>query len=231
MTVAPTSSAATASSSSTSLIGQQEIASNFQEFLQLLTTQLQNQDPLSPMDTNQFTQQLVEFAGVEQQLKTNTDLDQLVTLNTTSQSTSALSFVGSQVTADGSTTQLKNGVAVWNVTSPKPAAAAISILDQNGNTVWTGQQTLNTGAQSFSWNGNTSTGTIAPDGLYTIQITAQDASSQPVTVSTQFTGTVTGVDLSGSQPMLQVDSSEIPISAVSAIQKPSSSLASLIPGS
>jgi flagellar basal-body rod modification protein FlgD len=192
---------------------------------------LQNQDPLSPMDTNQFTQQLVEFAGVEQQLKTNTDLDQLVTLNKTSQSTSALSFVGSQVTADGSTTQLKNGLAVWNVTSPKPASAAISILDQNGNTVWTGQQTLNTGAQAFSWNGSTSTGTIAPDGLYTIQITAQDASSQPVTVSTQFTGTVTGVDLSGSQPMLQVDSSEIPISAVSAIQKPSSSLASLIPGS
>jgi flagellar basal-body rod modification protein FlgD len=124
---------------------------------------LQNQDPLSPMDTNQFTQQLVEFAGVEQQLKTNTDLDQLVTLNTTSQSTSALSFVGSQITANGATTQLKNGVAVWNVTSPKPASASVSILDQNGNT---------------------STGTIAPNGLYTIQITAQDASSQPVTVST-----------------------------------------------
>jgi flagellar basal-body rod modification protein FlgD len=219
MTVAPTSSAATASANSTALVGQQEIASNFQEFLQLLTTQLQNQDPLSPMDTNQFTQQLVQFAGVEQQLKTNTDLDQLVTLNTTSQATSALSFVGSQVTADGSTTQLKNGVAVWNVTSPKPASASISILDQNGNTVWTGQQTLSTGAQSFSWNGNTSTGTIAPDGLYTIQITAQDASSQPVTVSTQFTGTVTGVDLSGSQPMLQVGSSYVAISKVSAIQK------------
>ena len=232
MAVDPTSSvgAASTSASSSALVGQQEIASNFQEFLQLLTTQLQNQDPLSPMDTNQFTQQLVEFASVEQQLKTNTDLDQLVTLNTTSQSTSALSFVGSQVTASGSTTQLKNGVAVWNVTSPKPAAAAISILDQNGNTVWTGQQTLSTGAQSFSWNGNTSTGTIAPDGLYTLQITAQDASSQPVNVSTQFTGTVTGVDLSGSQPMLQVGSSEIPISQVTAIQKPSA-LASIIPGS
>jgi flagellar basal-body rod modification protein FlgD len=128
--------------------------------LQLLTTQLKNQDPLSPLDTNQFTQQLVAFASVEQQLKTNTDLDQIITQNKTSQATAALSFVGKQVTADGSTTQLKKGVAVWNVTSPKPAA--ISILDQNGNTVWTGQQTLNTGAQAFSWNGNTSNGTIAP---------------------------------------------------------------------
>ena len=220
MAVSPTSSVGTTATNASagSLVGQQEIASNFQQFLQLLTTQLKNQDPLSPLDTNQFTQQLVAFASVEQQLKTNTDLDQLVSLNKTSQATAALSFVGKQVTADGSTTQLKKGVAVWNVTSPKPAAAAISILDQNGNTVWTGQQTLNTGAQVFSWNGNTSNGTIAPDGLYTLQIAAQDASAQPVNVSMQFTGTVTGVDLSGSQPLLQVGSSYLTISQVSAIQ-------------
>ncbi|HLL26926.1 MAG TPA: flagellar hook capping FlgD N-terminal domain-containing protein [Xanthobacteraceae bacterium] len=218
-TAAAASQTPSTNSSSTSLIGQQEIASNFQEFLQLLTTQLQNQDPLSPLDTNQFTQQLVEFAGVEQQLKTNSDLDQLITLNKTSQATAALNFVGAQVTADGSTTQLKNGVAVWNITSPKPAAASISILDQNGNTVWTGQQTLDTGAQSYSWNGSTSTGTTAPDGLYTIQITAQDASNQPVTISTQYSGTVTGVDLSGSQPLLQVGSSYLTISQVKSLQR------------
>ena len=216
MTVSPTSSAGAASV--TSLVGQQQIAGNFQQFLQLLTTQLKNQDPLSPLDTNQFTQQLVSFAQVEQQLKTNTDLDQIVTQNKISQATAALSFVGKQVTADGATTQLKKGVAVWNVTSPKPASASISILDQNGNTVWTGQQTLNTGAQVFSWNGNTSNGTIAPDGLYTLQVTAQDASAQSVNVSMQFTGTVTGVDLSGTQPLLQVGSSYLTIPQVSAIQ-------------
>jgi len=71
-----------------------EIASNFTTFLQLLTTQLQNQDPLSPMDTNQFTQQLVEFAGVEQQMKTNTSLGTLVTLQQAAQTTSALALVG-----------------------------------------------------------------------------------------------------------------------------------------
>jgi len=216
MTVSPTSSAGAASV--TSLAGQQQIAGNFQQFLQLLTTQLKNQDPLSPLDTNQFTQQLVAFASVEQQLKTNTDLDQLVSQNKTSQATAALSFVGKQVTADGATTQLKKGVAVWNVTSPKPAAASISILDQNGNTVWTGQQTLSTGAQVFSWNGNTSNGTIAPDGLYTLQVVAQDAAAQPVNVSMQFNGTVTGVDLSGTQPLLQVGSSYLTIPQVSAIQ-------------
>src|SRR3984893_6781865 len=217
MTVSPTSSVGAATTSASSLVGQQQIAGNFQQFLQLLTTQLKNQDPLSPLDTNQFTQQLVAFASVEQQLKTNTDLDQIVTQNKISQATAALSFVGKQVTADGATTQLKKGVAVWNVTSPKPAAASISILDQNGNTVWTGQQTLNTGAQVFSWNGSTSNGTIAPDGLYTLRIVAQDA-AQPVDVSMQFTGTVTGVDLSGTQPLLQVRSSYLTIPQVSAIQ-------------
>jgi len=222
MAIAAASSVGTAgaSANASSLLGQQEIASNFQEFLQLLTTQLKNQDPLSPLDTNQFTQQLVAFASVEQQLKTNTDLDKLVTLNKTSQATAALGFVGSQVTADGSTTQLKNGVAVWNVTSPRPAAASVSIVDQNGNTVWTGQQTLDTGTQSYSWNGRTSTGAIAPDGLYTIQITAQDAAAQSVAVSTQYTGTVTGVDLSGSQPLLQVGSSYLTVSQIRSIQRP-----------
>jgi flagellar basal-body rod modification protein FlgD len=219
MAVGPTSSGTAASTSSTAFVGQQQIAGNFQEFLQLLTTQLKNQDPLSPLDTNQFTQQLVEFSQVEQQLKTNSDLDQLVALQKTSQATAALSFVGAQVTADGSTTQLKNGVAVWNVTSPSAATASVSILDQKGNTVWTGKQTLNTGAQSFSWNGSTSNGTVAPDGLYTIQINAQDAAAQNVTVSTQYTGTVTGVDLSGSQPLLQVGSSYLTVAQVRSIQR------------
>src|ERR1041384_5786191 len=115
MAIDPTSSVGT-SASANALVGQQEIASNFQEFLQLLTTQLKNQDPLSPLDTNQFTQQLVMFSQVEQQLKTNSHLDQLVKLNKTSQANAALSFVGSQVTADGSTTQLKKRDGGWKIT-------------------------------------------------------------------------------------------------------------------
>src|SRR5436190_16968288 len=111
---------AAANAASSSGLDTSTIAGNFQTFLTLLTTQLKNQDPLSPLDTNQFTAQLVQFAQVEQQLKTNTDLDKLVMLNKTSQATAALGFVGSQVTADGSTTQLKNGLAAWNITSPRP---------------------------------------------------------------------------------------------------------------
>src|SRR5450755_4131873 len=104
----PVSSTVPSSStaSTSGLMNSTEIASNFTTFLKLLTTQLQNQDPLSPMDTNQFTQQLVEFASVEQQMKSNDSLATLVSLNQAAQSTTALNLVGATVVVDGSTTQL-----------------------------------------------------------------------------------------------------------------------------
>ena len=94
------------------------IADNFQTFLTLLTTQLQNQNPLDPLDTNQFTQQLVQFAGVEQQLKSNDQLTTLVDLEKTAQATQALVFVGNTVAVDGTTAQFDTS-ATWNITAPK----------------------------------------------------------------------------------------------------------------
>src|ERR1700716_597737 len=91
------------------------LAGNFQTFLTLLTTQLQNQNPLDPLDTNQFTQQLVQFAGVEQQLKTNDSLSTLVSLQQTAQSTQALGFVGKTAAVDGSTAALSKSSATWNL--------------------------------------------------------------------------------------------------------------------
>jgi flagellar basal-body rod modification protein FlgD len=205
------------STTSTSSGDQQMIAGNFQLFLQLLTTQLKNQDPTSPLDTNQFTQQLVQFASVEQQLKTNTNLDALVALNKSQQATSALNFVGAKVIADGSASEYKDGVAVWNVTSPAAATATISVLDANGNTVWTDKQTLQQGIQSYAWNGRTSTGQLAAEGSYTIKIDALDSTGAQVTTSTDFSGTVTGVDLSGSEPLLLVGSTYLKVNQIKGI--------------
>ena len=121
----PTKDASGASLSSTA---GSTLAGNFQTFLTLLTTQLQNQNPLDPLDTNQFTQQLVQFAGVEQQLRTNDQLTTLVSLQQTAQSTQALGFVGKTAVVDGSTTNLVNSAATWNSgrsrqtrTSPSPS--------------------------------------------------------------------------------------------------------------
>src|SRR6266704_3895057 len=102
------------------------IADNFQTFLTLLTTQLQNQNPLDPLDTNQFTAQLVQFASVEQQLKSNDQLSTLVSLQKTAQATQALNFVGETVAVDGDTAPLKSGSATWRLSAAKPATATIN---------------------------------------------------------------------------------------------------------
>src|SRR5246500_1830225 len=114
-TTTSTSSSSSNSASSANALASQQIAGNFQSFLELLTTQLQNQNPLDPLDTNQFTQQLVEFAGVQQQLNTNDSLATLVSLQQTAQSTQALGFVGKTAVVNGSTAGLTNGSATWEL--------------------------------------------------------------------------------------------------------------------
>src|SRR3954454_10370193 len=135
----PTTSAATSTKSSSTAIGgavdKSTIAGNFTTFLTLLTTQLKNQNPLDPLDTNQFTAQLVQFAQVEQQLKQNDQLATLVSLQKTAQSTAALEFVGQTVAVDGATAPLQNGIASWALTVPKPATATVNIKSATGQTV------------------------------------------------------------------------------------------------
>src|SRR3954470_18111815 len=114
------------------------LAGNFQTFLTLLTTQLQNQNPLDPLDTNQFTQQLVQFAGVEQQLRTNDQLTTLVSLQQTAQSTQALTFVGKTAVVDGSTTTMTGGAATWKLGVEKNSNVTITIANSTGQNVFTG---------------------------------------------------------------------------------------------
>src|SRR5471032_2242493 len=113
----PASSSSSSSSSLSSTTGD-TLAGNFQTFLTLLTTQLQNQNPLDPLDTNQFTQQLVEFASVEQQLKTNDQLTTLVSLQQTTEATQALGFVGKTAVVSGNTAALTNSQATWELDIP-----------------------------------------------------------------------------------------------------------------
>ena len=108
---------------------------NFDTFLQLLTTQLQNQDPLDPMDTSQFTEQLVEFASVEQQINENTNLQTLITLQQTSEATQAMQLIGSTVTVNSASGTLSNATgqaASWTLNSPSPATGTVTITNSNG---------------------------------------------------------------------------------------------------
>jgi len=196
----------------------QTIAGNFQTFLSLLTTQLQNQNPLSPLDTNQFTQQLVEFAGVEQQLKTNDSLATLVTLQQTTQNSQALEYVGKTAVVTGNTTALSNSQATWELNVPTNATLNITIANSTGQTVYSGTYSANAGNnQPFNWNGQGSDGTQNPDGLYTMTATAQDSNGNNVAITTEVGGTVSSVDLTQSPPLLSINGSQYTLSQVKAV--------------
>jgi flagellar basal-body rod modification protein FlgD len=197
--------AGSSTASNTNALASQQIAGNFQTFLQLLTTQLQNQNPLDPLDTNQFTQQLVEFAGVEQQLNANSSLQTLVSLEQTTQSTQALQFVGKTAVVNGNTNTLTNSSATWDLNVPSNSNVTVSIANSAGQTVFTGTYSANAGNnQPFTWNGQGNDGTQWPDGQYTMSATATDASGNSVGVTTQVQGVVSSVDLTQSPPLLTI---------------------------
>ncbi|MGY2051964.1 flagellar hook assembly protein FlgD [Methylobacterium sp. JK268] len=194
------------------------IAGNFTQFLTLLTTQLQNQNPLDPLDTNQFTQQLVQFASVEQQLKTNDRLDSILAADKASTAASASGLVGKTVTADGTTATLSGGSATWTLNAARAATkAVITITDSKGNVVATQTKALTSGSQSFTWDGRGSTGLTVPNGTYTLKVQATDATGQTVSIDTKVTGTIASVDLTGSEPVLSIGGQSVPLSHVQAI--------------
>jgi len=212
------SSSSSSSGSSLSSTTDNTIAGNFQTFLTLLTTQLQNQNPLDPLDTNQFTQQLVEFAGVEQQLKTNDSLSTLVSLQQTAQATQALQFVGKTAVVAGNTAALSNSSATWELNVPSASTVNISIANSAGQTVYTGTYSANAGNnQPFTWNGQGSDGTQWPDGSYTLTATAADSSGNNVAITTQVGGTVSSVDLTQSPPLISINGQTYTVSQIKSI--------------
>lgn len=197
-------SASSSTSSNSTGVNKDTLASNFTTFLQLLTTQLKNQNPLDPMDTNQFTQQLVQFAQVEQQLKSNDQLSTLVSLQKTAQQTQALAFVGMKVAVEGKTAELKDSKATWGFSVTKPASATVNIVNSAGSTAYTGTFSVNAGLQNFVWDGRNSAGAMQADGTYTLSVTAKDASGQTIAVSTETEGTVDSVDMTQNPPVLSI---------------------------
>ena len=195
------------------------IANNFQTFLTLLTTQLKNQNPLDPLDTNQFTQQLVQFVQVEQQLKSNDQLAALVSLQKTSQQMQALGFVGATVAVDGSTTKLANGEARWAFDMAKPASTTVTITSATGQLAYSGTNTVQAGRQSFVWDGRGNNGSQWPDGAYKMSITAKDASGQTVAVSTEVEGVVDSVDFTQNPPILSIGGQSFPLDKIKRVTR------------
>jgi flagellar basal-body rod modification protein FlgD len=179
------------------------IADNFQTFLTLLTTQLQHQNPMDPLDTNQFTQQLVQFAGIEQQLRSNDQLKSLVEIEKSAQATQALVYVGNKVAVDGSKAVFDKS-ATWNFQSDKDTTATITITSSTGQTAFTGNFSLKKGDSSFVWDGKGNDGVQFPAGTYTLTATGKDSTGNSVAISTEVVGVVDSVDLTASPPLLSI---------------------------
>lgn len=198
------------------------IADNFQTFLTLLTTQLQHQNPMDPLDTNQFTQQLVQFAGIEQQLKSNEQLKALVEIEKSTQATNALIYVGNIVAVDGSKAQFDKS-ATWNFNSEKDTTAQITITNSTGQTAYTGNFTLKKGGSSFVWDGKGNDGVQWPKGTYTLTATGKDASGNNVAISTEVQGIVDSVDLTSSPPLVSIGGQTYTTDKIKRVVRPTTS--------
>ena len=187
-----------------------QLSGNFSTFLTLLTTQLKNQDPTSPMDSNQFTQQLVEFSQVEQQINTNTNLNTLITQGQTQIGAYATSYLGKSVSITNGNAALSNGSATWTYNlSAAAAQSTLTVTDANGKVVYSGAGETTAGSHQFVWNGQDNNGNQLNDGTYRLAVSAQTAGGSAVTSSISSAGTVKEIDLSSGTPKLVVGGMEL----------------------
>ncbi len=208
------------SSDSSSLTNGTSLAETFDTFLTLLTTQLQYQDPLDPMDTNEFTSQLVEFTGVEQAINTNKKLDQLIAMQDGMQLNDAVNYIGKTVGADGIILMLQDGQSTITYDLGANAAEAnILLIDEQGNTVRTIDAATGVGHHEVVWDGLDDDGDPLEDGLYGFLVTAIDSEDNPVPLVQGTAGQVTGVKLVDGEVVLEIDELEIALSDVLTIEQ------------
>ena len=212
--------AVSSTNAAASATGRTRLAENFDTFLTLLTTQLKNQDPLSPMDSTQFTQQLVQMTGVEQQLLTNDLLEKLVS-NTGSGVATAVSLIGKEVRADSNLAALSGGKAEWVYKLDRAATdVKVEVLDSKGQIVQTIAPTENgAGEHTFKWDGKKANGSAAADGVYSLRVTAKDSEGSTVTSSVVAQGVVTGVQQVDGQTLITINGAQIPWEKITLIRQ------------
>lgn len=191
-----------------------KLAKDLNTFLTLLTSQLKHQDPLSPMDSTQFTQQLVQFAQVEQQISQNEKLDKILTANNNSLSAMGVNYIGKYIEAESNAVPLQNGQArfAYGVAS-NATTVGVLIKDETGKVVRGIDGETTAGIHEVRWDGKDDSGKQLPDGTYTLSVTAIGESGSIETYTTAF-GKVTGVTTKNGEVNLIMDKVAAPMSKV-----------------
>jgi flagellar basal-body rod modification protein FlgD len=193
-----------------------KLAEDFDEFLTLLTTQLQNQDPLNPMDSSEFTNQIVQFSQVEQAINQNQKLDDLVGLQLASISSVALGYVGLDVSYRSAEMNFdgENPVKINYAITDQVKGAQLNIIDEEGNIVLTEQVPSEVGGHEFIWDGaHNGDGTVGP-GTYSIRIDATDPDGGLADVSTVVTGRVRGIESQDGIILVLIGERAVPINSI-----------------
>jgi flagellar basal-body rod modification protein FlgD len=217
MTVTPTSSTPTPAASAAP-DSMTQLSSNFSTFLTLLTTQLKNQDPTSPMDSNAFTQQLVMYSQVEQQIDSNANLKTLISQGSSNAAAVTTGYLGKKVSVINGNASLSGGAANWTYNLAADASGTqMSVSDANGKVVYTGAGETASGNHSFAWDGKDTNGNQLADGTYKLAVTASDAAGSTVTSTVASAGTVSQIDLTGTTPQLMIGNMEVGVGDIAAV--------------
>ncbi|ESQ91488.1 hypothetical protein ABAC460_05755 [Asticcacaulis sp. AC460] len=196
------------------------LAANYETFLSLLTAQIRNQDPLSPMDTTEWTNQLVQYSSVEQQLKGNDYLEKISkALDAGDTIDTAVNYIGKTVSAGTATATFANGQAAWDYTLGGDAQTVnLTVVDKNGAVVWTGtSDQTGQGSHTVAWDGETATGTKVTSGDYTLKIKATNAAGSDVTASVNLTGVANAAEIRDGAVVLKVGGTYVPLSLITKV--------------
>jgi flagellar basal-body rod modification protein FlgD len=208
------SSSTIAQTGNTALTG---LTSNFNDFLTMLMTQLQHQDPTQPMDASQFTSELVQFSSVEQQISTNTNLTQLIALTQASQIEQSSAMLGKSATVSSSQMSLQNGKGAIGFSTATPEPVTVTVYNAAGAQIQSSTFTSSAGANTWQWNGSTSGGVTQPDGAYKVTVNAIGGDGSTTALPFTVTGTVTSVQNTNGSVQVQMGGLTVPFSSVQSV--------------
>lgn len=199
----------------------QKLQEDLNQFLNLLVAQLQNQDPLEPLDANEFTAQLVQFASVEQQIQTNSNMEELLTVQQNSQVASMVSYLGKVIETNGNEFQMLNNQSVMTYTLPQDAfQTTLSFQDSSGNTIYTAEGKTDAGTHTVGWDGIKTDGTIAEDGPYKLVVSAQDRDGNLLDVAQTVFGYVTSTGVKDGNVTVNMGDVEADMTDILSVEQP-----------
>ncbi len=193
------------------------LTSNMNDFLKLLMTQLRNQDPTTPMDTGQFTAQLVQFASVEQQVNINTGVQSLIQLAQSNNVLQASALIGKTVTATANQISLQKGTGNIQFHTPAAEPVTVTVADSTGATVSQAALTSNAGQNTWTWNGKDGSGQQRPDGAYTVTVLGGTAGTTPAPIPFTVSGIASGVTTQNNIELVRLGQLTVPVSAIQSV--------------